>query len=790
MPLPVSDKKSPPRTIALIGLPNAGKSTVFNRLTGASQKVGNFPGVTVERKEGLCRTGHGCLSVIDLPGLYSLAPSESDGGLDHAVARAFLATDKADVVLNVADATRLEQSLYLTIQLLESGLPVIVALNMSDAAANAGMEIDVDALSRRLGCPVIPISAAPGIGIQALRDVLFGSLPAAPSTPPLVHLESVESAVTDIAGHLADLPNPWAGRSLRFLALTLLEDDHTLLSRLPPDLVERVQAHRQKIEILEGEDADSVIAGSRFELAHKLGETTLRRTGKVRSIDRTDAIDSVALHPFLGIPLFLGVMYLMFMFTVHVGGAFIDFFDGLAGAFLVDGLGHALGTIGAPDWVTVLLAGGLGGGIQVVATFIPVVGALYLSLTVLEDTGYMARAAFVMDRAMNRIGLPGKAIVPLIIGFGCNVPAVMASRVMERPKDRILTIAMTPFMSCGARLAVYALFATAFFPSQAGTVVMGLYLIGIVAAIFTALLLRKTILAGDNAPFMLELPPYRMVRLKDVLLHTWTRLKVFMVGAGKIIVAVVMVLNILMALGTDGKFDHQGSETSILAQVSKAATPVFAPMGVAEDNWPAMVGIVTGLFAKEAVVGTLDTLYTAQARVQGADDLGQKDAEGFDLGGAVMDAFATIPQAFSGLLGTFVSPLGVNDALHDEEIQETLAHIGDALSAGFGGQALAAFSYLLFILLYVPCVAVLGAVKRELGWGWTGFVSVWTTGLAYIVASLTYQIGTFSNHPRFTLAWIAGCALVMGLVGIGLSLAGRRQTANRFLPPVSKGATQ
>ncbi|MBE1236940.1 Fe(2+) transporter permease subunit FeoB [Phaeovibrio sulfidiphilus] len=786
----VSTKRTDPkilRTVALIGPPNSGKSSVFNRLTGASQRVGNFPGITVERMEGMCRADGKCISVVDLPGLYSIAPNEAGSSLDYEVARKYVGSCEADLFLNIADATRLEQSLYLTVQLLECGVPCIVALNMMDAAEDAGLQIDVDALARRLGCPVFPVSAASGSGIRELRERLFEALPELPRTSPVTHSASVEAAVSEVVHELDTRPDAYAPGSHRWVALSMLEGDHSLLARNSADLGAFVAEKRRAVEDAAGDDVDTLIAAARFDAAHSLVESTVVR-GKARSVNHTDSIDSVVLHPLLGIPVFFFVMYLMFMFTVHIGGAFIDFFDVAGATIFVDGFGHLLESIGAPEWLVVLLAKGIGGGITTVATFVPIVGALYLALTVLEDSGYMARAAFVMDKAMNRIGLPGKAIVPLIVGFGCNVPAVMAARVMERPKDRVLAITMAPFMSCGARLAVYALFATAFFPKTGGMVVMALYLIGIAAAIFTAMTLKKTILAGDAAPFMLELPSYRMPRLRDVLIHSWTRLKVFVMGAGKVIVAVVMVISVLQTMGTDGKFDHEGKDSSILAQVSQVATPAFGPMGLSEDNWPAMVGIVTGLFAKEAVVGTLNTLYAAQADQAGDADqegaaiVGEEESEdeAFDFWGGIQEAFMTIPEKFASLGDMLLDPLGISDGLQDEEALATASEFSGPLASGFAGP-LAAFSYLLFVLLYVPCAAVLGAVKRELGWGWTGFVTFWTTGLAYIVATSTYQIGTFSQHPLFSGLWLLGCLGVM-VVSIGsLSLIGRHQRASAAL---------
>ncbi|MCF8501558.1 MAG: ferrous iron transport protein B, partial [Rhodospirillum sp.] len=667
-----------PRFAALVGPPNAGKSTVFNRLTGANQRVGNFPGVTVERKEGRCRLPDGQrIGIVDLPGLYSLAPRETDGGLDHAVARDYLATGEADLVINVVDATRLEQSLYLTVQLLEQGLSCVVALNMMDAAEAEGLTLDIAALSNRLGCPVIPISAAKGQGIDVLKAAIAPPL-RPPPRAPVAHVHAIEEAIAELEELLA--VHPIEARPSRWTALALLEGDPGLLDGLPAPLASLLSTQIDAVRAEEGgEDPDNLIADARFEAAHGLATSVSTRDESARGTGSTDRIDSLALHPFLGVPLFLLVMYGLFTFTINVGGAFIDFFDIAAGALFVDGLGYLLGMVGAPDWIRVILADGLGGGIQVVATFIPIVGALFLALTVMEDSGYMARAAFVMDRAMNRIGLPGKAVVPLIVGFGCNVPAVMATRVLERPRDRILTIAMAPFMSCGARLAVYALFVAAFFPTGGQNVVMLLYLVGVGAAILTALVLRRTLLTGEGAPFMMELPAYRMPRLRDILTHAWTRLRVFLLEAGQVIALVVMALNILSALGTDGRFDHAGDDGSLLARVSQVATPLFRPMGLTDDNWPAVVGIVTGLFAKEAVVGTLDALYSPMGKGEGDD---------FDLRSALSEAVATVPENLAGLASLLTDPLDLG-SLNDPGVagggMEGGGPTMTALARGFDG---------------------------------------------------------------------------------------------------------
>ncbi len=420
---------------------------------------------------------------------------------------------------------------------------------------------------------------------------------------------------------------------------------------------------------------------------------------------------------------------------------------------------------GAPEWLTVLLAKGIGGGLQTIATFVPIIGFLYLFLSVLEDSGYMARAAFVMDRFMRWVGLPGKSFVPLIVGFGCNVPAIMATRTLEHRRDRLMTIAMAPFMSCGARLPVYVLFAAAFFPTNAQNVVFGLYLIGIAVAVFTGLILKNSLLKGEATPFIMELPPYHLPTFKGVLIHTWDRLKSFIFKAGRIIVPMVLVINFLDAKGTDGSFGNEDSDRSLLAAVGRTLAPAFAPMGLTEENWPATVGIFTGVLAKEVVVGTLNATYGALA----AQEAGAaEDDAPFSLADGLLAALATIPAKLGDAVASWADPLGLAAA---DETDAFIAEQGiasgtfGAMAARFDGAA-GAFAYLLFILLYMPCVAATAAVYQEAGARWTAFVVLWTTGLAYGLATLFYQGARFARDPAGALLWfvVVAAAIVAVLL--------------------------
>jgi ferrous iron transport protein B len=752
-------------TIALAGNPNCGKTALFNTLTGIRQRTGNWPGVTVDRKEGRFVIDRDEINAIDLPGIYSMDASS----LDEQVTRDYLLSGEADLIVNIVDAANLERHLYFTVQMLEMGVPMVMALNMMDVARKQGMDIDIEQLSEDLGCQVIPIVAVTGEGITklkgAIQDLAAGSVPRGFA---LAQDEVVEHAITELEPLL---PNGQAfDRSRRrWLLLKMLEGDAFATTFADDNLKAQVKHWQGLIEDRVDEEIDIHIADTRYGHAHAISQNVTRTQGRVKKT-LSDRIDKIVLSRWFGIPVFLGVMYLMFMFAINIGGAFIDLFDGVAGAIFVDGFGELMRAIGLPEWIIVLLADGAGGGIQVVATFIPIITALYLFLSVVEDSGYMARAAFVMDRFMRSIGLPGKAFVPMIVGFGCNVPAVMATRTLESERERKLTILMNPFMSCGARLPVYVLFAAAFFPANGQNLVFGLYLIGIVVAILTGMVMKKTLLSGESAGFMMELPHYHMPTFKGISLRTWDRVKLFIKEAGRVIVIMVLIINTLNSIGTDGSFGNEDTEHSVLSALSKGVTPIFTPMGIHEENWPATVGIFTGILAKETVVGTLDALYTNLAR---ADSMqGEMAEEPFEFWSSIIAAAATVPENLFGVKDLLTDPLAMDVGdLSDQQLaaesQEVNVDVFGAMAARFDGQA-GAFAYLLFILLYSPCVATIGAIRRESGPRWAAFVVAWSTGIAFISASLFYQIATYEGHPQSALVWIIALSLVLFLIVGGL----------------------
>jgi ferrous iron transport protein B len=752
-------------TIALAGNPNCGKTALFNTLTGIRQRTGNWPGVTVDRKEGRFNIDQEEVSVVDLPGIYSLDASS----LDEQVTRDYLLSGEADLIVNIVDAANLERNLYFTVQMLEMGVPMVMALNMMDVARKRGLEIDVERLSRDLGCPVIPIVAVSGEGIIKLKAAIQDLVADAVTGGfVLAQDEVVEQAITAMEPALP-CTDEFPPTKRRWLLLKMLEADDFALGKADEALKNQVAHWQGEIESRVNEEVDIHIADTRYGHAHAISHNVIRVRGRVEKT-LSDHIDKVVLSRYFGIPVFLAVMYLMFMFAINIGGAFIDFFDGVAGAIFVDGFGALMGRIGLPEWLIVLLADGAGGGVQVVATFIPIITALYLFLSVVEDSGYMARAAFVMDRFMRSIGLPGKAFVPMIVGFGCNVPAVMATRTLESERERKLTILMNPFMSCGARLPVYVLFAAAFFPANGQNLVFGLYLIGIIVAILTGLVMKRTLLSGESAGFMMELPHYHMPTAKGIALRTWDRVKLFIKEAGRVIVIMVLIINTLNSIGTDGSFGNEDTEQSVLSALSKGITPVLTPLGINQENWPATVGIFTGILAKETVVGTLDALYTNLARADSALTLEQEAP--FDFWQAIGDAAATVPENLLGVKDLLTDPLAMDVGdLSDEEAaaaaQEVNLDVFGAMAARFDGKA-GAFAYLLFILLYSPCVATIGAIRREAGPRWAAFVVAWSTGIAFISASLFYQIATYEGHPQSALAWIIGLSVTLLLIVGGL----------------------
>jgi ferrous iron transport protein B len=749
-------------SIAIAGNPNCGKTTIFNALTGSDQRVGNWPGVTVEKKSGKFTFPHVSGEVIDLPGIYSLSPDSED----EIVARRFLASAEYDVVINVIDASNLVRNLYLTTQLREMDIPMIIVINKQDLAAKHGLNIDAEKMSKGLGAPVISISAVDEHDIARLKKELSRYLvqDTLINTPFSVSYgEAIERFIA--SGLVSNDALGALGRmGQRSASIALLEDDPIVIEMICSRGVSKDEILQRREEVYKavGDDLDIILAERRYAAIDALEHTASSDTSGKKGFD----LDRIVMHRYLGVPVFFAMMYLVFMVTITLGGAFIDFFDILFGALFVDGFGALLSLIQAPEWVITFLAGGVGGGIQTIATFIPIIFFMFLMLGILEDSGYMARAAFVMDRFMRFVGLPGKAFVPMLVGFGCTVPAIMATRTLDSRRDRFLAIFMVPFMSCGARLPVYALFAAAFFSTHAGLVVFSIYMAGILLSIMTGMILKRTLFKGEFSPFIMELPEYHIPKLRKVMKYSWDRLTLFMFRAGKVIIVVVCVLTLLGSFGTDGSFGNEDSQNSVLAAIGKTITPIFGPMGITEENWPATVGLFTGIFAKEAVVGTLNSLYLA------SDGGVEEDTEPFSLSGEILAAFSSIGENLAGIAGGLADPLGFG--ILGAEEQETAEEVG-ADSQLFGilramFTPAAAYAYLLFILIYFPCVAALGAVFREAGRFYGILLASYLTILAWVVSVFVYQIA--EGHSPL---WITVSVGISALIYLSLILLGKRE---------------
>lgn len=697
--------------VALIGNPNSGKTTLFNALAGQNKKTGNWAGVTVSQTEAKLIRNNSQFYLLDLPGIYGLSLAELSQ--DELVVKQALDRHDIDLFVNVINANNLERCLFLTTEILELDVPTLLVLNMDDERAASGKTIDTEKLSELTGCPVLTTTATKGHGIKDLFDTIADTLKAHQSTEH----------------HYTKLPK-----------------DIEL-----PAAESRAEAIKEYVK-----SSDAVIEESkrifdaRFKQAMEMAQAVIQSsTSQTNSSlkNKFSRVDQWLTSPLTGSLAFMLAMYLMFFFAINVANVFIDFFDIATGAIFINGSSQLLAAIHAPDWLTVILAEGVGAGIQTVATFIPVIGFLFLFLTLLEESGYMVRAAFVMNNWLQKIGLSGKAFVPLIVSFGCNVPAVMATRQLAKKDERIITTLMAPFMSCGARLSVYALFVAAFFTEHAALIVLSLYLIGIVVAIATGLLMRKTILPGQPDPFVIELPKWRFPGLYFILKSTWHKLRGFIVDAGKIIIIIVVLLQVISSVGRDFSWGNKDVDQSMLAAGSQLATPIFAPMGIDEENWPAVVGLFTGLLAKEVMVGSLDAIYSKAI----------DDSEA-TVGEELLEALQTIPDNAAGLADALIDPLGLSLTEIDEvdamaENQGVSTQLFGILQDKFSG-GLAAYAYLLFVLLYFPCVTVIATIAKETGKNWALFSATYSTGIAYLIATCFYQLATFSNQPVFASVWL------------------------------------
>ncbi len=745
-------------TVALVGNPNSGKTTLFNRLAGARQRTGNWPGVTVERAVGAYTAGGVSFAVVDLPGIYSFTTHT----LDERVAREFVLRQRPDVVVNILDAANLERSLYLTAQLLEMRVPMVVALNMTDIAERRGLRVDVAHLERHLNCPVVAMSAARGEGLDALREAIARvvSTRAVPAVR-VTYDAAVEAGLARLAGSAQALATE-QGVDARWLAVKSLEGDVEATGPVAPAFEAAVRAVGAEIQHHAGRAPEAVIADGRYGFIHGLARDVIRRN-RLAGLHFSDLLDRLTLSRLLGVPLFLVVMYGVFWLTVRATQPLVDLFDSLGGALLVQGARVLLEALGAPPLLVALLADGVGAGLVAVTTFVPSIFVIFLCLAALEESGYMARAAFVMDHLLRRIGLPGKAFLPLLVGFGCSVPALMATRTLEQRRDRVLTMLITPFMSCGARLPVYTVFAAAFFPASGNRVVFALYLTGAGVALLSGLLLHRTLLRGRPADFVMELPPYHLPRGRACLSHAGYNLKSFVLRAGKVIVLVAVALSLLNAAGAWVARRAGRADVSPVAVSAKVVAPAFEPMGIDAGNWPAVVGLLTGLLAKESVVGTLDVLYR-----QVDEDARRHDprpAAPFHLGAEIAGAFSRLAVAYGWHSDAAVAhgPGGVH--VDQSAFGSLRRHFGTRASA---------FAYLLFVLLYSPCLAALVVLAREASWGWMWFSVTYQCSVAWIAAVAFYQAATYAQHPAGSLGWLASLTALIVVACAVMRWAGAR----------------
>ncbi len=697
-------------TIALAGNPNSGKTTIFNNLTGARQHVGNYPGVTVERKEGRLKFKNFDIDVIDLPGTYSLTAYSPD----EVVARKVIIEEKPDVLVNVVDASNLERNLYLTTQLKELGVPVIIAMNMADMAEAQGIKFDYQLLSQLLGVEIVRTVGTKKQGIEELLETVVNVARRKNDLPEkqvkysseveeeikkIEALLNEDTSVTDeAAASLEGIIDSRDNCLKRWLAIKLLENDKDVIGTVKSQnggkqVLEQLAKSQEQLKKISGEDTEMLIVDGRYAFIRGACQESMTFTEEDR-LSMTEKIDKVLINRLLGLPIFLGIMWLLFQLTFTLGGPPMEWLDAGFGA-----LGEWAAVHMQEGLAQSLIVDGIIGGVGGVVVFLPNIILLFMGIAFLEGSGYMARAAFVMDKLMHKVGLHGKSFIPMLIGFGCTIPAIMATRTLENDRDRLLTMLIAPLMSCGARLPVYTLLIAAFFhESVAGNILFSIYLIGIALAIIMAKVFRKWLLPGESEPFVMELPAYRLPTIKSVLIHMWERSWLYLKKAGTIILAASIII---WTLFTFPIIDPQGNEfesanvqmeQSYAGRIGKAIEPVIAPLGF---DWKTGVALVAGFAAKEVVVSTMGTLYSIEDE----------------------------------------------DALAEEE-EGSVKSFADRAREQSGYTPLVAYVLMLFTLIYVPCMATIAVLKRETnGWKWPMFTIGYTCALAWVVCFIVYRGG-------------------------------------------------
>ncbi|MEZ4593624.1 MAG: ferrous iron transport protein B [Chloroflexota bacterium] len=744
--------------IALAGNPNVGKSTIFNALTGSRQHVGNWPGKTVEKKEGRLRVGDEEILLVDLPGAYSLTAYS----IEEIITRDFIVHERPTAVVAVVDASNLERNLYLVAQVLELETPVIIVLNMTDVASSRGLKIDARQLSQRLGgIPVVETVGNRSVGLEPLKQAIKQVTQNPPQALPQAQYNGVLGAeMAALAAQIAQKPALTAHYQPKWLATKLLENDEAIVEAMTAQgetaLLAASAEAQERIEEATEDDAETLIADQRYTFIGNLVESVLERPS-TSILTTSDKIDEIVTHRIWGLPIFLLMMWLVFQFTSNVSAPFLDWVDGFVNGTIYGWAAALLTAVGLGDtWFAALITDGIIAGVGGVLVFVPVLLFLYMALAVLEDSGYMARAAFVMDRVMRWMGLHGKSFLPLIVGFGCTVPAVYATRTLENEKDRKLTGFLATFMSCGARLPVYVVFGAAFFGTASGNLIFAMYLVGIAVALATGFALKYTVYKGQQpAPFVMELPPYRLPRVRDVWRQMWERVQGFLVKASTVILVVSTVLWLMMAVpgrANAGSFNEVAAEDSLFATLSGAISPIFRPAGF--GSWEASGSLITGFMAKEVIVGTMSQIFVgeeaAAAAVVEPASFGQQVGEavvGFGEAAVltVQEVLNIAPRTVNLLPGVNLPTFnffGIEEEVVDNTRLEA-ALIGSfersAGSAALG--ALAAVAFNVFVLLYVPCVVAVSAMRQEFGNRWTLAQIGYTLGLAWIAAVLVFQVG-------------------------------------------------
>ena len=685
-------EKSKTINIALVGNPNCGKTSFFNRATGLREKVGNYSGVTVDAKKGVFHHKGYTINLVDLPGTYSITEYTPE----EIYVREYVTGTHPDMVLNVVDATNLERNLFLTTQLIDMNIRVIMALNMFDELTRGGDTLDYDQLGRLLGIPIIPTTASKGIGVEEVLDKIIEVFEDRAEESRHVHInygQDIEAAITRIKETV--LPNREATDAYtpRYIAIKLLEDDRLMkeyLQRVPnyPQIEETARRERQSLERAYKEDVGTIIINAKYGFVRGALKETFH-AGEKEKRQLSTAIDTLLTHRWLGFPFLIVFMWVMFEATFTLGAYPQEWIEAGVGA-----LGEWVASVVPEGPLNDLLVDGIISGVGGVIVFLPNILILFFFISLMEDTGYMARAAFMLDRLMHKIGLHGKSFIPLLIGFGCSVPAIMATRTLESRRDRIVTMLITPFMSCSARLPVYILLVSAFFPNRQGLVLLSIYFVGILLAILTSLLLKKTLFAQTSEPFVMELPPYRMPTARNTLIHMWGKSVQYLKKMGTIILFASILIWALGYFPVERSVSADAAEhmeESYIGQIGKAIEPAIAPLGF---DWKMGVSIITGVAAKEIVVSSMGILY----HVPDADESSE--------------------------------PL--IDALH-EQVRPDGTPVFTPLVA---------YGFMLFVLIYFPCMATIAAIKKEAGTRWALFSMVYTTALAWVVSFLVYQIGS------------------------------------------------